>query len=135
MRKIRSKNVTSEHVAKVNHILGVADGEEGLSDHGYAFYFNQLFVHELDLCDVDRYANLNTILGYDVGLAKFRSLDSWLWEHNFDLMELSGTDEDKEMLQRATREQKTKDLDYSKWQNLTKVNYTYSFFESGKMYK
>lgn len=134
MKKVTSKTITSEQIEMVNKQIGY-DAE--LSKYGYAFYYNQLFIHNLDLCDVDRYANLNTILGYDVGLIKFRSLDGWLWEHGYDLMELNGSDEDRKMLQRATQERKrkTKDLDYSKWRDLSNINYTYSYFENGKEYK
>lgn len=137
-KKIRNKDVTPEHIKTINAVIDKPDNESPLmSNHAYAFYYNQLFIHDLDLCDVDRYANLNTILGYDVGFNKFRSVDSWLWEHGFDLMELSGTDEQKEILRRATseRKRKTKELDFSKWRNLSDVEYTYSFFENGEEYK
>ena len=132
MKKVTSKNITPEQIEMVNKRLGY-NGE--LTNHGYAFYYNQMFVHDLSLCDADRYANLNTVLGYDVGLTKFRSLDGWLWEHRYDLMELNGSDEDKKMLQRATQERNTKELDYSKWRNLSNTNYTYSYFEDGKEFK
>jgi hypothetical protein len=137
MKKITSQHITPEHIEKVNNVLGFKDGEKVLSDYGYAFYYNQMFVNDLDLCDADRYANLNTVLGYDVGIVKFRSLDGWLWEHGYDLMGLCGSDEDKKWLQRATQERKrkTKDLDYSKWNDLTNCNYTYSYFENGKEFK
>lgn len=45
--------------------------------------------------DADRYANLNTILGYDVGKDIFTAIDSYVWEHDYDLLELSGSKEDK----------------------------------------
>lgn len=89
----------------------------------------------IDLCDADRYANLNTILGYDVGVQKFRSLDNWLWIHNFDLMELNGSNKDKELLKRATKETKTKDLDFSKWSNMESVGYVYAYYENGNRYE
>lgn len=133
MRKITSKNITSEQIEMVNQYMEYEKGSRELSAYGYAFYYNQLN-NGLDLCDADRYANLNTILGYDVGLKKFRSLDGWLWEHNFDLIELEGSDEDKSMLQKATKKSKTKDLDYSKWSNKVGENYTYSYFENGIRY-
>lgn len=135
MRKIKSRQITSEHIKKVNKVLGVDQDERNLSDHGYAFYYNQMFIHNLDLCDADRYANLNTILGYDVGIRKFRSIDQWLWKHNYDLMELNGSDTDKVLLQEATRTSKTKALDYSKWRNLSNCHYTYSFYENGEEFK
>ena len=137
MKKITSKNITPEHIIKVNKELCVESNTQVLSCHGYAFYYHQMFNNDLDLCDVDRYANLNTILGYDVGINKFRSLDGWLWGHGYDLMEFTGSDEDKAILQRAThdRKRKAKELDYSKWKNLTNCKYTYSYFENGKEFK
>ena len=45
--------------------------------------------------DADRYANLNTILGYDVGKDIFTAIDGYVWEHDYDLLELSGSKEDK----------------------------------------
>ena len=134
MKKVTSKTITSKQIEMVNNKMGYHDEAE-LSVYGYAFYYNQIFVHSLDLCDADRYANLNTILGYDVGLIKFRSLDNWLWEHGYDLMELNGSDGFKEVLQRATREQNTKELDYSKWRNLCGCPYSYSYFEDGEEFK
>lgn len=134
MNKVTSKNITLEQIAKVDEVFGYGYDAE-LTDYGYAFYYNQMFIHDLDLCDTDRYANLNTVLGYDVGLTKFRSLDGWLYAHGYDLMELNGSDNDKKMLQRATQEQNTKELDYSKWRNLSNINYTYSYFENGKEFK
>lgn len=141
MGKITSKHITSEHIKKVNYVLGFKDDEKVLSDYGYAFYYNHMFNHKdkdnLDLCDVDRYANLNTILGYDVGITKFRSVDGWLWEHGYDLMELCGSDEDKEWLRRATQERKrkTKELDFSNWRDFTNCKYSYSYFENGNEFK
>lgn len=134
-RKVTSKTLTDEQIKTVNRQYFYGDNDEMLlSRAGYAFYYNQL-QNGLDLCDADRYANLNTILGYDVGFRKFRSLDSWLWEHNFDLMELFGTKSDKKWLHEATEKTHTKALDYSKWSNLSRKKYTYSFFENGVLYK
>lgn len=132
--KTTSKNITVDQIEKVNKYIGYKEGSRNLSDYGYAFYYNQLS-RGLDLCDADRYANLNTILGYDVGIAKFRSLDNWLWTHEFDLMELCGSDKDKEILQRATKEAKTKELDYYKWTNYGKEKYSYAYFESENRYE
>lgn len=132
--KVTNKNITAEQIEEVNKYIGYEEGSRDLTDYGYAFYYNQIN-NGLDLCDADRYANLNTILGYDVGIVKFRSLDNWLWTHGFDLMELCGSDEDKEMLQRATTETKTKELDYSKWTNYGKDGYCYAYFEDGNRYE
>lgn len=135
MAKITSKTLTAEQISLVNQYMGYDDESRELTDYGYAFYFNQIMNNGLDLCDADRYANLNTVLGYDVGIKKFRSLDSWLWEHNFDLMELTGSEDDRKMLQRATKETKTKELDFSKWTDFGKDKYFYSYFENGIRYE
>lgn len=136
MGKIKSKDVTEEIVHEVNAYLGYDDSEKVLSDYGYAFYYNQI-QNDLDACDADRYANLNTILGYDVGIRKFRILDEYLWTHGFDLIELCGSDEDMEWLQEATKNTKTKELDFSKWRGTVKSGtFTYyAYFENGKRYE
>lgn len=135
MRKVTSKTITPEQIEEVNECFGFEEGARDLSDAGYAFYYNQYFNNGLDVCDADRYANLNTILGYDVGIRKFRCLDRWLWENDYEIMEMSGSKEDKELLQEATKKTRTKELDYSKWTDFGKNHYTYSFFENGICYK
>lgn len=134
MNKVTSKTITNEQIEKVNKYMNYDEGSRELSNYGYAFYYNQMN-NGLDLCDADRYANLNTILGYDVGIKKFRSLDNWLWTHQFDLIELSGSEEEKAMLQRATTETNTKELDYSKWENKSEEDYSYAYFEDGVRYE
>lgn len=134
MNKVTSKTITNEQIEKVNKYMNYDEGSRELSNYGYAFYYNQMN-NGLDLCDADRYANLNTILGYDVGIKKFRSLDNWLWIHQFDLIELSGSEDEKAMLQRATTETNTKELDYSKWENKSEEDYSYAYFEDGVRYE
>lgn len=133
MKKVTSKTITPEQIKVVNQECYGDESEDAMYFplSGYAFYYNQLMINGLDLCDADRYANLNTILGYDVGIRKFRSLDSWLWENGFDLMELSGSEDDKALLQEATEKTKTKPLDFSKWRDYVGKHYFYSYFENG----
>lgn len=78
--------------------------------------------------DADRYANLNTILGYDVGKDIFTAIDGYVWEHDYDLLELSGSKEDKKILKDAA-EKLQMSLDFSKWKNLSGQQYDYLFFE------
>ena len=133
MTKITGATITPEQIEQVNEYVGFSEGSRVLSDYAYAFYYNAM-CNELDTCDADRYANLNTILGYDVGICAFRSLDHWLWEQDFDLMELTGSDSDEEMLQQAAEETKTT-LCFSKWRTFNEATYTYSYFENGVEYK
>lgn len=135
MKKIKAKNVKREHIDRVNKTLCIPKDEKAMSDYGYAFYYNQLFVHGLDLCDVDRYANLNTILGYDVGVTRFKALDGRLYAIGHDLIEFVGSNEDRSALHKVIENGKLKELDYSKWRDFTNSSYTYSYFEGGVEYK
>jgi len=128
--KVYGNTITSEQIEEVNKYMGYDEGSRLLTNFGYAFYYNQM-QNDLDVCDADRYANLNTVLGYETDIETFRALDCWLWEHEYDLLELTGSESDKDLLRRATREAKIKDLDYSKWNDLAGEQYTYSFFENG----
>ena len=128
--KVYGNTITDEQIEEVNKYMGYDEGSRSLTNFGYAFYYNQI-QNGLDLCDADRYANLSTVLGYEVDVETFRTLDCWLWENNFDLMELNGSAEDMELLKQATRKSKIADLDYSKWNSLAGEQYAYSFFENG----
>ena len=133
--KISSLEVKQEHIKKVNEYLGYEENENPfpeLSLYGYAFYYN--LIDELDACDADRYANLNTIIGYNVGLENYRKLDNYLWNNNFDLMDLVGSEEQKEFVQKVNVKLNLK-LDFSKWKDLSNEKYSYSYFEDGKCYK
>ena len=90
----------------------------------------------METADADRYANLNTIIGYDIGLNNFTDLDDYLWEEEgFDLLELNGCKKDKKIIEKVA-EKLGIILDFSNWQNLKKVRYySYSYFEDGREYK
>lgn len=130
MNKVYGNTITDEQIEEVNKYMGYDEGSRLLTNFGYAFYYNQM-QNDLDVCDADRYANLNTVLGYEVDVETFRTLDCWLWEHEYDLLELVGSEDDKTLLKQATRETGTAGLDYSKWNDLAGEQYTYSFFENG----
>jgi hypothetical protein len=135
MKKIKAKDVKLDHISRVNKVLCIPEDEKAMSNYGYAFYYNQLFVHDLDLCDVDRYANLNTILGYDVGITRFKALDYRLYDIGHDLIEFVGSNEDRAVLHKVIKKGKLKEIDCSKWRDFTNHHYTYSYFESGVEYK
>mgnify|MGYP004591911201 CR=1 FL=1 len=138
MKKVTSLTIKPEHIKAINMYMGHEDiGTDPVlfSLYAYAFYYNTICINRLDLCDADRYANLNTILGYDVGVQKFRSIDSWMSSHNFDLMNLSGSQKDRERLQQYIKETKTKELDFTKWKNMDGTFYFFSYYENGKRYE
>ena len=147
---VTSKTITEEQIEDTNKYCGCERGTRFLCLQGFAFYYNQNRVNNLDLCDADRYAILNTIMGYDVGFEAFRNIDGYVWtELDFDLLEITGSDEDKEIIKKASNATNT-NLDFSKWKNLTKKiaddfnkrrngeyvenPFTYSYFEDGIEY-
>ena len=107
--------------------LEYEEGSRLLTNLGYSFYYN-LMQQNMHPADADRYANLNTILGYDVGKDIFTAIDGYVWEHDYDLLELSGSKEEKKILEDAA-EKLQMSLDFSKWKNLSGQQYDYLFFE------
>ena len=136
MQYLQSENVTEKHIEKVNDELGYEEKDRNLTNFGYAFYYNQLFINNMEIADADRYANLNTIIGYDIGINNFTDIDDYLWEEKgFDLLELNGCKKDRKIIEKVA-EKLNIILDFSNWQNLKKVRYyIYSYFEDGREYK
>lgn len=146
---VTSKTITEEQIEDTNKYCGYDKGTRYLCPQGFAFYYNQNRINNLDLCDADRYAILNTIMGYDVGINAFREIDSYVWNHDNDLLEFTGDDYDKAMVQ-AISESANLNLDFSKWRDYsekleTEFNkrkngeeiehpFTYSYFEDGVEY-
>ena len=129
MRKITFHTLRKEYIEAVDKYLGNTDNKgHALSLYGYAFYYNQI-QNGLELCDAHRYANLNTIMRYDVGIRKFKSINSWFLTHGYDLKLITGSDDDKKKLESATKEKGTCPLDFSKFQNMTGTEYTYTYFD------
>lgn len=104
--------ITREMKDAVNRFMQY-DGD-WLSDDGYAFYYQCLFVDGMSLLDADEYAILNTIIGYDIGKENAMAIISNLWEDEIAVMELTGTDEDKDFVKKAIEALQI-DVDLSKW--------------------
>ena len=60
---VTSKTITEEQIEDTNQYCGYERGTRFLCPQGFAFYYNQNRINNLDLCDADRYAFLNTIMG------------------------------------------------------------------------
>lgn len=88
------------------------------------FYYNCM-KKGIDVCDADRYANLNTVMGYDIGFENFQKIDGYLWcEHDIDLMELTGNEESKQTIIDAANHLNIS-LDFSKWNSEEIKEYVY----------
>ena len=150
MNKVTSKTITPEQIEEVNIYCGYDEGSRYLSLAGFAFYYNQNKINKLDLCDADRYAHLNTIMGYDVGIDAFREIDTYVWNYDNDLLEFTGSAYDMAMIEKISDVANLK-LDFSKWRDFSKKleddfnkrkngeivenPFSYSYFEDGIEYK
>lgn len=68
----------------------------GLDELGIDFYYMAMHDNGMDLYDADRYAWLNVLFGYDIGVNNAREIIDWYYEHDIDVMELCS--HDKEMM-------------------------------------
>ncbi len=92
-------------------------------DEFYLFYYRCMKA-DMHCSDADRYAILNTMFGYDIGMDNAEKIDSWMYEHDEEIYELSYRD--IELVKQAVTEIGL-NLDFSKW---IQEDYSkYKFFE------
>lgn len=128
---MKNIKVTNEIKMEVIKYFGYENYEEQKSfylneapDDLFKFYY---FCMEngIDACDADRYANLNTVLGYDIGFDNFREIDGYLWcEKDYDLMELFGNEEGKEVIKDAVNALGI-EVDFNNWNDGEIESYIY----------
>lgn len=106
--------------------LDIYDNNTDLPDEFYSFYY-RCKQADMHYADADRYAILNTLFNYDIGMDNARAIDSWMYEHDEEIYELKATSkEDKSKVALAVVELGL-NLDFSGW---IKEGYTeYKFFE------
>ena len=96
-----------------------------LPDSFYLFY-HRCMEARMDYADADRYAILNTLFNYDIGMENARSIDHWMYENDNDIFELDAREKDKRLLRQAAKELGI-GLDFS---NFATEEYTaYKFFD------
>lgn len=95
------------------------------SNEFYSFYYRCMKAG-MHFADADRYAILNTLFNYDIGMDNARAIDSWMYEHDQEIYELNADKVSKLTVAIAVAELGL-DIDFSGW---IKENYTeYKFFE------
>lgn len=95
------------------------------SDELYSFYYKckQAGMH---YADADRYAILNTLFNYDIGMDNARAIDKWMYLHDEEIYELNADKVSKLTVALAVAELGL-NVDFGGW---IKENYTeYKFFE------
>lgn len=112
---------------------GIFTEKECEEEDGGKFYVNGL-VNGADICDLDRYAWLNTLFQYDITFDKAMEIDSWLWGSEtilkdyplgYETLEIEWDNEkDKELLKKCNDELNL-GLDFSKWITYDPVAYMY----------
>lgn len=79
------------------------------------FYIRNLTENTNNIYDIDRYAHLNTLFGYDIGFHNAMEIDYWLWDRDpfgLDVLDLSYKDK---LLVRKAVEEKHLDVYFDKW--------------------
>ena len=116
--------ITDEIREEVIRYLDCDNGD--YPDEFYAFYY-RCALADMDFADADRYAILNTLLNYDIGMENARAIDGWMYEHNEEIYELNTDEHSKELVMLAVAELGL-DIDFSGW---IAEDYTqYKFFEN-----
>lgn len=96
------------------------------------FYIETLVNTPIDNAwDVDRYAHLNTLFGYDIGYKAMTSINEWLYNPDINKMELDIdifeiTYKDKELLEKCN-EALGLNLSFDKWRTKDFDVYQYEF--------
>lgn len=116
--------ITDEIREEVLNYLEIEDCD--YPDELYSFYYRckQAGMH---YADADRYAILNTLFNYDIGMENARAVDEWMYEHDEEIYELTNSMASKMVVALAVAELGL-NLDFSTW---IKEDYTeYKFFEN-----
>ena len=86
------------------------------------FYIKNLMENTDNIYDIDRYAHLNTLFGYDIGFTTAMEIGNWLWASDekerhhecFDILDLTYHLETKELLKECNEELNL-GLSFDKW--------------------
>ena len=109
-------------------VINYLECEEGdYPDELYAFYYRCMMA-DMHYSDVDRYAILNTMFNYDIGMDNARAIDGWMYEHDEEIYELNPADADDKALVALAVAELGLNLDFSNW--LNEMYTEYKFFEN-----
>lgn len=115
-------NITDEIRDEVSDYLEI---DYHIADDECAFYYRCMMA-DMHFADADRYAILNTLFDYDIGMENARAIDGWMYAHDDEVYELGIDEGSKKKLALAVAELGL-NIDFSKW--ITEDYTTYKFFE------
>ena len=105
--------------------LDIYDDNTDYPDEFYSFYYRCMNAG-MHYADADRYAILNTLFNYDIGMDNARAIDEWMYENDEEIYELNANKVSKLTVALAVAELGL-DVDFSGW---IKEDYEeYNFFE------
>lgn len=85
----------------------------GLDDDAYDFYYEAMHDYDFALGDADRWAWLNTLFGYKIGIGPASEIIDWYYENGNDVTELCA--KDMNSLQMVCKMELDLDMDFSLW--------------------
>lgn len=126
--------MTREQAVNILVCNGIFTEKDCEETDGGKFYVKYL-MEGYSICDIDRYAWLNTLFQYDIGIKKALTIDSWLWGGSetvlkdyplgFETLELNWDNEEGKKLLRECDSELNLGLDFSKWITYDPVAYEY----------
>ena len=116
----------TDEIRKEVHDYLELDCDGGFIDELYLFYYRCMKA-DMHYADADRYAILNTLFNYDIGMDNARAIDTWMYEHDKEIYELKATNEKHKADVALAVVELGLNLDFSNW---IKEEYEeYKFFE------
>lgn len=100
-------------------------------DYNLYVFYHKCMKRGMHYADADRYAILNTLIGYDIGAEAASIIDSWMYEHDEEIYELTSCEKDKQLVMTAAAEHNL-NIDFTNW---LKEDYEeYKFFNQEEEY-
>ena len=101
------------------------EADVGYPDGLYSFYYRCMMAG-MHMADADRYAILNTLLNYDIGMDNANEINSWMYEHDEEIYELNNGEDSKALVKQAVVELGL-NVDFKNW--IAEDYRYYKFFE------
>lgn len=116
--------VSNEMKEDVLNYLGIADDD---FEDGFFLFYHRCMKADMHYADADRYAILNTMFDYDIGMENARAIDTWMYEHDKEIYELNPENTNHKSLVALAVAELGLNLDFSGW--IGKDYEAYKFFD------
>ena len=100
---------------------------KGLDDEVLEVYYKGMHDYDMSVGDVDRWAWLNTLFGYDIGVMRALSIITWYDDNGMDVLGLEA--DDKGTLESIVTFELGFHLNFDGWAKETPKGIDYSWFE------